>query len=352
MKRMMLAAGAATLALTLPATAALADGYNARPAYMQPKPKPKAKPAPRAHAKPVAAPHKQARHKPRVHQPRPHGYAAAHVQYEELETVETSFTQEVNGRVSGPYTSYSERYVAPHRGCHPQAPCGYSTGTPYARGVVYGHSAYAGGAHGGHHDAHHAEHHTTDGGHSAHAHGGRSAHGGYHDAHHAEHHTSDGGHSAHGGRSAHGGYHDAHHAEHHISDGGHPNHQGYPGAYHGSSYGHGASTAVHPGFHHGALTGGVGYGVDGGPVYGASTVVVRPGGYGQGFGVRGSRFSSASSSASAYSSAQSYGGASVGHSQGFGYGPSYGSGGNGYLGFKPSPHGHGVGATGYGGFRR
>ena len=40
MTRMMLAAGAATLALTLPATAALADGYNARPAYMQAKPKP------------------------------------------------------------------------------------------------------------------------------------------------------------------------------------------------------------------------------------------------------------------------------------------------------------------------
>ncbi|MBW3559293.1 MAG: hypothetical protein KY449_05900 [Proteobacteria bacterium] len=269
MKHLLLAAGAAALALALPATAALADGYNARPAYMQAKPKPKAKP--RAQAKPAAKPVKQARHKPRVHRPKTHGYAAAHVQYEELETVETSFTQEVNGYVSGPYTSYSERYIAPHHGCHPQAPCGYSRGTPYVDGAAYGYGAQHGSAY-------------------------------------------------------------------------------------GYGYGHGGTTMIQPGFHHGALTGGVGYGVDGGPVFSGGNVFIVPGGRFSP-GARVTRFGG--SSASAHSSAQAYGSASYGYGvhggtygHGFGYGPTPGYNAGGYLGFKPSVHGQGIGTTGYGGFRR
>ena len=266
MKHLLLAAGASALALSLPATAALADGYNARPAYMQAKPKPK----PRAQAKPAAKPHKQARHKPRAHQPKAHGYAAAHVQYEEFESVETSVTQEVNGYVSGPYTSYSERSVAPHRGCYAQAPCGYSTGTPYTHGAAYGYGAQHGSAY-------------------------------------------------------------------------------------GSSYGHGG-TMIQPGFHHGALTGGVGYGVDGGPVFSGGNVFIVPGSR---FSPGGRVTSFGGSSASAYSSAQSQSSASYGYGvhggtygQGFGHAPTYGHGGSGYLGFKPSPHGQGIGTTGYTGFRR
>jgi hypothetical protein len=273
MKRTLLAAGAAALAMGLPATAALADGYNARPAYMQAKPRPK--PAPRAQARPAPKPQKQARHAPRLQKTyKAHAHAAAVVQYEEFESVETSVTREVNGRVEGPYTSYSERYVAPHRGCHPQAPCGYSTGV----------QGYAHGRHeGGHHGAHV------------------------------------------GGRH---------------------------GAAFGGSGGHDV-TIIRPGFEHGAMSGGVGYGVDGGPVYGASTVIIRPGGYGHGFGAR----SSSSASSYAHSSAQAHGSSSYsyggsghgGHGSGFGYGPTYGHGGHGYLGFKPGAYGQGVGRSGYGG---
>jgi hypothetical protein len=319
MKHLLLAAGAAALAFSLPATAALADGYNARPAYMQPKPKPK--PKPRAHAKPVHKPVQQARHKPRVHAPAK-SYAAAHVQYEELETYERSVTHEVNGVRSGPYVSYSERYVAPHKGCLPQAPCGYSTGhaghaSAYGAGAVHGSSYGASSSYGhtgsGHgHDQHHA---------GAYSHGHEAHHGGYgHD------------HGAH-----HGGYgHD--HEVHHGSAHGYGGH----GAY--------ASAPVQSDFHHGPLTGGVGYGVDGGPVYGGgSFVVVQPGGYGGGFATRGSRYSS--SSGSAYSSSSAYGSSSYGHS-GYGHGSGYVQGGNGYTGFKPGAFGYGVGTTGYTGFKR
>lgn len=279
MKRTLLAAGVAALAMGLPATAALADGYNARPAYMQAKPKPKPKIVHKA--KSAAKAQKQARHKPRVHHPKPHGHAVAHVRYEEFESVETSVTHEVNGRIDGPYRSYSERYVAPHRGCLPQAPCGYSTGGGH-HGVSHGHGVHHGSAHGQHH-------------------GSMLGYG------------------------------------------------GYSGAYGASVHGHGART-IQPGFHYGPLTGGVGYGVDGGPVYGATTVIIRPSGYGYGYGR-----SSSSSSASAYSSSQAYGSggySSGGHDTRFGYGPTYGHGGHGYLGFKPSAYGYGVGQSGYGGFKR
>ena len=292
MKRSLLAAGAAALALSLPA-AALADGVNRRPAVQQPKPKPAAKPV-RHRAKP--APQRQARHAPARRNAAAHSYAAVTVDYEELETLETRVYEERNGYSHGPVVGYSERYIAPARGCYPQAPCGYSTGVHAGYGMAHG-AAYGAG------------------------------------------------------------------------------HMG------GSNV-----TVIRPGFGHGPLTGGVGYGVDGGPVFG-STVVVPGGGF-----VGGSRFSSgrsfssgyASSSASAYSSSQAQGGGyynygtpgahgaygghqgqggrhgggvSYGHSgasghTGFGYGPTYGHGGSGYLGFKPSPYGQGIGSTGYTGFRR
>jgi hypothetical protein len=305
MKRSLLAAGAAALALSLPA-AAVADGVNRRPAVQQPRPKPAAKPV-RHRAKP--APQRQVRHAPARHNAARHSHAAVTVDWEKLETHETRVYEERNGYSYGPVVGYSERYIAPSRGCYPQAPCGYSTGTHAGYGMAHG-AGYG-------HD-----------------------------------------HSVHHGGAAYG--HD--HAIHHGAAG---------------------VTVIRPGFGHGPLTGGVGYGVDGGPVYGA-TVVVPGGGF-----VSGGRFSSgrsfssgyASSSASAYSSAQAQGGGyynygthgshrghhgqgghqgggvsynhpgASGHA-GFGYGATYGHGGSGYLGFKPSAHGQGIGATGYTGFRR
>jgi hypothetical protein len=286
MKRSLLAAGAAALALSLPA-AAVADGVNRRPAVQQPRPKPAAKPV-RHRAKP--APQRQVRHAPARHNAARHSHAAVTVDWEKLETHETRVYEERNGYSYGPVVGYSERYIAPSRGCYPQAPCGYSTGTHAGYGMAHG--AYGMG------------------------------------------------HGMQGGSNV---------------------------------------TVIRPGFGHGPLTGGVGYGVDGGPVYGATVVV--PGGF------SGRSFSSgyASSSASAYSSARAHGGGyynygthgstgghhgagahsgghhgggvSYGHSgasghAGFGYGPTYGRGGSGYLGFKPSPYGQGTGSTGYTGFRR
>ena len=56
MKRLLLAAGLSVAALTVPATAALADGYVTRP-HAKPKPKAHAKPSKQVHRQHARAPH-------------------------------------------------------------------------------------------------------------------------------------------------------------------------------------------------------------------------------------------------------------------------------------------------------
>jgi hypothetical protein len=138
MKRLFVAAGLAVAALSLPATAALADGYERR-VHAKPKPKPQLK-----------------RRAPRAHAPQPHPHAQYHetvrdfgavyccqrshasYSFEQLEKSETSYYEERNGQSFGPVVSYSERYVNPQRGCYPQAPCGYSTGQQAPAHFYYG----------------------------------------------------------------------------------------------------------------------------------------------------------------------------------------------------------------------
>jgi hypothetical protein len=133
MKRLFVAAGLAMAALSLPATAALADGY------VRTAPKPKPKPKPRAalkhHAKKAYRRHEPVR-----------DYAAvyccqrSHASYsfEQMEKVESSYYEESSRHRYGPVVSYSESYVNPSRGCYPNAPCGYSTGPHVPAHFYYG----------------------------------------------------------------------------------------------------------------------------------------------------------------------------------------------------------------------
>ena len=123
MKRLIVAAGLAVAALSLPATAALADGY-VRTAP-KPKPKPKAKAKPKPHAK------KHYKHRETV---RDYGAVyccqRSHASYsfEQRETVESSYYEERNGVRYGPVVSYRESYVNPSQGCYAHAPCGHGYG--------------------------------------------------------------------------------------------------------------------------------------------------------------------------------------------------------------------------------
>ena len=130
-RTLLAAAGVAALALSLPATTALADGYERRAPVAKPKPKPKAKPMARHAPKPK-------KHYAKVKHYAPKPYAAVAVDYQEKETVETSYYEERNGHVFGPVVTYSERVIAPSKGCYPQAPCGYSTGAPHGVSLHHG----------------------------------------------------------------------------------------------------------------------------------------------------------------------------------------------------------------------
>jgi len=245
-RKLLAVAGAAALAFSLPATAALADGYARRAPVA--KPKPKAKPVVRHAPRPQAK-----RHAPPKHHPPKQHYAAT-VDYMERETLHTSYYEERNGQVFGPVVHYSERTIAPSQGCYPQAPCGYSTGAPHGVGLQHG-------------------------------------------------------------------------------------------------------------FGHGPLTGGVGFGVDGGPIY--SGRLFHHGPDYSGYSRSGSSYRSHSSTSSYGHGAYGYGhpnfshpGAAPAYGYGHSYGGSFGSsslgsgvGASGYTGFQPSPHGHGAGAQGYTGFQ-
>ena len=144
MKRLIVAAGLALAAVSLPATAALADGYAHRH-VAKPKPKPHLK-----RKAPLKKQHHSAQH--RHHEggrdfAKVYGHQRSHASYslEQYESVETSYYEESSRHRYGPVTYYRERYVNPARGCYPQAPCGYSTGVPiefhqggHAGGVGYG----------------------------------------------------------------------------------------------------------------------------------------------------------------------------------------------------------------------
>jgi hypothetical protein len=228
MKRLLLAAGLAVAALSLPATAALADGYVQRPVA---KPKPKAKPAPKHHAKA----------KVKHHAPK-QAYAAANVSaysMEKYERTETTYYQGSGHHSAGyghsyqhgPVTTYYSSTVAPHMGCYPERPCqtGWSSG------------------------------------------------------------------------------------------------------------GHHPTVGVSPAFHHGGHPGGVGFGVDGGPVYSGPSVVFVPRagvpahqGFGAAHGYYGGQ-SYGHGSASAHSSASAYShGSAYGRGGGYGHGAGHGSGYSGY----------------------
>jgi hypothetical protein len=139
MKRLFVAAGLAVAALSLPATAALADGYE---------PRHHAKPKPKTQLKRQAAPKAQARkHHPHAqYRQTVRDFGAvyccqrsqASYSFEQFEKTETSYYEERNGHAYGPVVSYSERYVNPQRGCHPHAPCGYSTGQQAPAHFYYG----------------------------------------------------------------------------------------------------------------------------------------------------------------------------------------------------------------------
>jgi len=156
MKRLLLAAGLSVAALTVPATAALADGYVTRP-HAKPKPKAHAKAKP---SKQVHRQHARAPHAPYQGHVRDYGalYGArsyASVSLEQYERTETSTYEERDGRSYGPVVTYSEQTIAPHRGCYPQAPCGYAwsnahpgAGYPQPQahvGSEFHHGALAGG---------------------------------------------------------------------------------------------------------------------------------------------------------------------------------------------------------------
>ena len=155
MKRLFVAAGLAVAAMSLPATAALADGYEHRQTA-KPKPKPqqlRRKAPRRAHA---PAHHRQER-------VRDFGAVycceRSHASYslEQFESVETSYFEESSRGRIGPVVSYRESYINPARGCLPHAPCGYATGPQVVYGGGHGASFSGGGAHlgqGFHHGGH------------------------------------------------------------------------------------------------------------------------------------------------------------------------------------------------------
>ena len=144
MKRLIVAAGLALAAVSLPATAALADGY-AHKHVAKPKPKPQVKRKPTTRAK--AAKHHYKHHEGVRDFAAVYGQARSHASYslEQFESVETSYYEESSHHRVGPVVHYRETNINPARGCLQHAPCGYSTGVPmefhygaHPGGVGYG----------------------------------------------------------------------------------------------------------------------------------------------------------------------------------------------------------------------
>jgi hypothetical protein len=129
MKRLFVAASLAVAAVSLPATAALADGYAPRHAA---KPKPQLK-----RKAPLKKPHHARKHHRHYEGVRDFGALYKQRSYasyslEQYESVETSYYEESAHHRVGPVVHYRETYINPARGCYPEAPCGYETGVPMA----------------------------------------------------------------------------------------------------------------------------------------------------------------------------------------------------------------------------
>ena len=135
MKRLLMAGGLAVAALSLPVTAALADGYE-RPRHAKPKPKAEAKP----HAKAKAHQKAKVRHA-RAHAPY-HGYVRdlsavyggrsyASVSLQQYEHVETTYHEQSSAGGS----AWSSGYAGGHGGGYVSH--GF-TGDALAGGVGYG----------------------------------------------------------------------------------------------------------------------------------------------------------------------------------------------------------------------
>ena len=137
MKRILVAAGVAVAALSLPATAAFADGYE-RKQVAKPKPKPKAKAHKKHHAKPVH------RYEEKVVDHARH-YGAGHrvVHVKKHEEYARTYYEERDGHVVAHYGVK----VNAREGCHPSAPCtwGFGPQQPVAVGHGWGSWGHAGG---------------------------------------------------------------------------------------------------------------------------------------------------------------------------------------------------------------
>ena len=128
MKRIMVAAGLAVAALSLPATAALADGYE-RKHVAKPKPKAKAHAKAKHHKKHHAAPKKHHRYQEHVvDYAKMYGghHQVVHVSKHVEES--RSYYEERDGHVVAHHGSY----VNPAQGCQPSRPCtwGYGASRP------------------------------------------------------------------------------------------------------------------------------------------------------------------------------------------------------------------------------
>ena len=239
MKRILVAAGLAVAALSLPATAALADGYEKRHVA---KPKPKAKAKKKHHAKPkreivreIAVDHAKA-------------YGAGHkvVHLSKHEEYSRSYYEERDGHV---VADYGMRVNA-REGCYPTAPCtwGYGPRNPVAVGPGWGWWGHPGGVGygvgGGYHGG------TVVYVNPAHGWSSYSRSVSEHRSKSKSHRSWSGGHgmSGHHGMGMHGGM---------------SGHHGMAGQ-HGVGVHHGGTVHMGPGMHHGAGAQ-VGVGVHHGP---------------------------------------------------------------------------------------
>ena len=151
MKRFLVAAGLAMAALSLPATAALADGYEKRHvAKPKPKAKAKAKPNKKHHAQPKHHYQEKVVDYAKVYGA--HGHKVVHVSKHEESS--RSYYEERDGHVVAHHGSY----VNPAQGCYPTAPCTWGYGAGMRAPVVspgwgwWGHPGGVGyGVDGGYH---------------------------------------------------------------------------------------------------------------------------------------------------------------------------------------------------------
>ncbi|HEX8570530.1 MAG TPA: hypothetical protein VF699_11500 [Caulobacteraceae bacterium] len=136
MKRFLVAAGLAVAALSLPATAAMADGYERKHVA---KPKPKAKAHKKHHAKP-----KQHHYEEKVVDHAKH-YGAGHkvVHISKHEEYSRTYYEERDGHVVAHYGTK----VNAREGCYPNAPCtwGFGARHPVAVSPGWGSWGHPGG---------------------------------------------------------------------------------------------------------------------------------------------------------------------------------------------------------------